>query len=225
MALPANSWICCPQLPYHPSKNGTHSTCFSSTRGHSDTPKQFAPKLPESRGERIWFHGQPNLSPIFREISCAHFSWKSKDENRRKISPFFRRMFRPCRRKISPEFRSRGFSEQQEFHLLRVATQRCRHWQRGMAIANANANAAMRCTKLSDKRYVGPVGVLLTRLSPSTVGSADWFQEWLLGPLSRKLLWIFQQNSPKNLFGLFLTFSGYFSILQGYFWRPSRNTL
>ena len=30
----------------------------------------------------------------------------------------------------------------------RVTTQRCRHWQRGMAVANANANAAMRCTKL-----------------------------------------------------------------------------
>ena len=29
----------------------------------------------------------------------------------------------------------------------RVTTQRCRHWQRRMAIANANANAAMRCTK------------------------------------------------------------------------------
>ena len=29
----------------------------------------------------------------------------------------------------------------------RVTTQRCHHWQRGMAIANANANAAMRCTK------------------------------------------------------------------------------
>ena len=55
------------------------------------------PQLPESRGERILFHGQPNLSPIFREIFCAHFSRKLKDENRRKISPFFRRIFRPCR--------------------------------------------------------------------------------------------------------------------------------
>ena len=34
-ALRANSWICCPQLPDHPSKNGTHSTCFCSTRGHT----------------------------------------------------------------------------------------------------------------------------------------------------------------------------------------------
>ena len=29
---------------------------------------------------------------------------------------------------------------------------------------------------------------------------------------------------PKSLFGLFLTFR-VISILQGYFWRPSRNTL
>ena len=36
------------------------------------------PKLPESRGERILFHGQPKLSPSFREISCAHISWKLK---------------------------------------------------------------------------------------------------------------------------------------------------
>ena len=37
-----SSWICCPQLPYHPYKTGTHSTSFCSTRGHalnqSDTP-------------------------------------------------------------------------------------------------------------------------------------------------------------------------------------------
>ena len=31
-------------------------------------------------------------------------------------------------------------------------------------------------------------------------------------------------TSPKNLFGLFLTFR-VISILQGYFWRPSENTL
>ena len=57
--------------------------------------KPCAPNLPESRGERFLFHGQPNLSPIFREMFCAHFSWKLKDENRRRISPFFRRIFRP----------------------------------------------------------------------------------------------------------------------------------
>ena len=59
-------------------------------------PKPCASKLPESRGERILFHGQPNLPPIFREISCGHFSWKMKDENRRNVSPNFRHIFRPC---------------------------------------------------------------------------------------------------------------------------------
>ena len=37
--------------------------------------------------------------------------------------------------------------QKQPENLPRVTTQRCRHWQRGMDIANANANAAMRCTK------------------------------------------------------------------------------
>ena len=35
---------------------------------------------------------------------------------------------------------------------------------------------------------------------------------------------IHRRASPKNLFGLFLTFR-VISILQGYFWRPSENTL
>ena len=29
----AFAWICCPQLPHRPCKNGTHSTCFYSTQG------------------------------------------------------------------------------------------------------------------------------------------------------------------------------------------------
>ena len=29
------AWICCPQLRRHPCKNGTHSTCFYSTGGHT----------------------------------------------------------------------------------------------------------------------------------------------------------------------------------------------
>ena len=32
-ALRANSWICCPQLPYHPSKNGMHSTYAFAAQG------------------------------------------------------------------------------------------------------------------------------------------------------------------------------------------------
>ena len=47
MALQANSWICCPQLPYHPCKSGTHSTCFCSTRRH--TPKDPTSFCPESK--------------------------------------------------------------------------------------------------------------------------------------------------------------------------------
>ena len=39
-------------------------------------------------------------SRIFREISCAHFSWTLKDENRRKISPFFRRKISPMSAKF-----------------------------------------------------------------------------------------------------------------------------
>ena len=32
--------ICCPQLPDHRCKNGTHSTCFYSTGGHAPNPPQ-----------------------------------------------------------------------------------------------------------------------------------------------------------------------------------------
>ena len=46
-------------------------------------------------------------------------------------------------------FRHNGLLYKTTRNLPRVTTQRCRHWQREMAIANANANAAMRCTKIS----------------------------------------------------------------------------
>ena len=49
-------------------------------------------------------------------------------------------------------FRHNGFLYTTTRILPRVTTQRCRHWQRGMAIANANANAAMRCTKTMEKK-------------------------------------------------------------------------
>ena len=45
-------------------------------------------------------------------------------------------------------FRHNGLLYKATRNLPRVTTQRCRHWQRQMAIANANANAAMRCTKI-----------------------------------------------------------------------------
>ena len=53
----------------------------------------------------------PDLSPIFREISRGHLSWKLKDEHRRSFSSNFRHVFSPMSaKKNSPEFRSRGFS-------------------------------------------------------------------------------------------------------------------
>ena len=33
MGLWTFTWICCPQLPHRPCKNGTHSTCFYITEG------------------------------------------------------------------------------------------------------------------------------------------------------------------------------------------------
>ena len=35
------AWICCPQLPYHPCENGTHSTCFTAQGG---TRRQVGPQ-------------------------------------------------------------------------------------------------------------------------------------------------------------------------------------
>ena len=35
------AWICCPQLPHHLGKNGTHSTCFYSTGGHKPRKKHL----------------------------------------------------------------------------------------------------------------------------------------------------------------------------------------
>ena len=53
-------------------------------------------------------------------------------------------------------FRHNGLLYKTTRNLPRVTTQRCRHWQRGMAIANANANAAMRCTKFPTFFGKGP---------------------------------------------------------------------
>ena len=57
--------------------------------------QSLCPKLPESRGERILFRDSWDLSRIFREISCAHFSWKFKDENRRQKFAKFSLRFSP----------------------------------------------------------------------------------------------------------------------------------
>ena len=45
---------------------------------------------------------------FFVKFFCGHFPWKLKDENLRKISPKFRRIFRRSLRKISQELRSGG---------------------------------------------------------------------------------------------------------------------
>ena len=59
MALRANSWICCPQLPYHPSKNGTHSTCFCHTGvGNEKSARSFSDR---SFFEPPCGHGRPCL--------------------------------------------------------------------------------------------------------------------------------------------------------------------
>ena len=62
---------------------------------------------------------------------------------------FFTSRTSPFRLCFQNSFRHNGLLYKTRRNLPRVTTQRCRHWQRGMAIANANANAAMRCTKLS----------------------------------------------------------------------------
>ena len=48
-------------------------------------------------------------------------------------------------------FHHNGLLSKTTRNLPRVTTQRCCHWQRGMAVAKANANAAMRCTKAPEK--------------------------------------------------------------------------
>ena len=50
MALRANSWTRCPQLPYHLCKNRMHSTCFCSTRWKyfwPPPPTIFAKNMPQ----------------------------------------------------------------------------------------------------------------------------------------------------------------------------------
>ena len=42
------AWICSPQLPYHPCKNGTHSTCLYSTGGHMPKIRRLKSRNPEN---------------------------------------------------------------------------------------------------------------------------------------------------------------------------------
>ena len=75
MALQANSWICCPQLPYHPSKNGTHSTCFCSTTGHTPRVDACQDDVPNSISRGVSkgqdFNAQP-LVPEHRDDPRHH---------------------------------------------------------------------------------------------------------------------------------------------------------
>ena len=49
------AWICCPQLPRHPCKNGTHSTCFCSTGGHTPRIERLAKQgLPRQVSRGAW---------------------------------------------------------------------------------------------------------------------------------------------------------------------------
>ena len=68
--------------------------------------------LPESCGERLLFRPSWKMWRIFREISCCHFSWKSKGENLQMFSPNFRCLFRPRLQNNSPEFRSQEIPSQ-----------------------------------------------------------------------------------------------------------------
>ena len=70
-------------------------------------PHLLGPPPPRVRKcERTLFGALWKMSRIFREISCDHVSWKSKDENLQNVSPIFHRIFRPPLVKNSPELRS-----------------------------------------------------------------------------------------------------------------------
>ena len=70
-----------------------------------EAPRVAAVKKPQ-------FGAPWKMSRIFREMFCGHLPWKLKDENLRKISPKFRRIFRRSLRKISQELRSGGLRAQ-----------------------------------------------------------------------------------------------------------------
>ena len=73
-------------------------------------------------------------------------------------------------------FRHNGFLYKTTRISPRVTTQRCRHWQRGMAIANANANAAMRCTNLR-----GPAAILFISRDTCSDSIAKLFRACFYG--------------------------------------------
>ena len=83
-------------------------------RRYRSQSRHIGPQSPQScSSEKTQFGAPWKMSTIFREIFCGHFPWKLQDENLRKISPKFRRIFRRSLRKISQELRSGGLRAQQ----------------------------------------------------------------------------------------------------------------
>ena len=62
------AWICCPQLPHHPCKNGTHSTFFYSTGGHGPSKAPVTHK-PQDTKKRKKQHQKEFLSQSSRKCS------------------------------------------------------------------------------------------------------------------------------------------------------------
>ena len=86
--LRANFWICCPQLPYRPCKNGTHSTCFTAqgvTRGHLRA--RFSARFLGNFFQTFWcILQQKHLCPATPELCHGSFCfgklWRQSDSHR-----------------------------------------------------------------------------------------------------------------------------------------------
>ena len=69
-----------------------------------------APRVAAVKKLNLVYRGK--CQGFFVNFFFGHFPWKLKDENLRKISPKFRRIFRRSLRKISQELRSGGLRAQ-----------------------------------------------------------------------------------------------------------------
>ena len=79
------AWICCPQLPHHPCKNGTRSTCFYSTGGHTPSNVPHFDCLagnPEPRFGNKKSQGCRN-GRFGKQCFCPLLKTSGFDENRR----------------------------------------------------------------------------------------------------------------------------------------------
>ena len=56
------TWICCPQLPHHPSKSGTRSTCFYSTGGHTPSSGANSVSSAKNSASSLWLRGRRGTS-------------------------------------------------------------------------------------------------------------------------------------------------------------------